>query len=93
VLFVGDDWAEDHHDVELMDASGRTLATARVAEGVAGMARLHALIGAQLGQAVEDALGNQAGETGIRPVVQAAGFRTFRRVAQTPFNLIYKARP
>ena len=25
-LFVGDDWAEDHHDVELMDEAGRTLA-------------------------------------------------------------------
>jgi len=23
LLFVGDDWAEDHHDVELMDATGR----------------------------------------------------------------------
>ena len=23
LLFVGDDWAEDHHDVELMDAAGR----------------------------------------------------------------------
>ncbi|SDL89098.1 hypothetical protein SAMN05421874_1321, partial [Nonomuraea maritima] len=25
-LFVGDDWAEDHHDVEVMDGSGRRLA-------------------------------------------------------------------
>lgn len=44
-LFVGDDWAEDHHDVEVMDSAGAVLATARVPEGVAGMARLHALIG------------------------------------------------
>lgn len=35
-LFVGDDWAEDHHDVEVMDASGRRLAKARLPEGVAG---------------------------------------------------------
>jgi hypothetical protein len=27
-LFVGDDWAEDHHDVELMDAAGRVLVLA-----------------------------------------------------------------
>jgi len=26
LLFVGDDWAEDHHDVELMDPAGRRLA-------------------------------------------------------------------
>lgn len=49
VLFVGDDWAEDHHDVELMDEAGRTLATARLPEGVAGIARLHALIGKHVG--------------------------------------------
>ena len=45
VLFVGDDWAADHHDVELMDQAGRTLARARLSEGAAGMAKLHALIG------------------------------------------------
>ena len=53
-LFVGDDWAEDHHDVELMDSSGRRLAKARLPEGVAGMARLHAMIGAQLGEADDE---------------------------------------
>jgi hypothetical protein len=54
-LFVGDDWAQDHHDVELMDAAGRVLARRRLPEGVAGMARLHALIGQQLGEDAEDA--------------------------------------
>ncbi|MGH3406936.1 MAG: IS110 family transposase, partial [Streptosporangiaceae bacterium] len=48
-LFVGDDWAQDHHDVEVMDAAGRVLGRARLPEGVAGMARLHEMIGAQLG--------------------------------------------
>ncbi len=54
VLFVGDDWAEDHHDVEVMDASGRVLARARLPEGAAGMARLHAMIGEQLGEDADD---------------------------------------
>jgi len=53
LLFVGDDWAEDHHDVELMDVAGRRLAKARLPEGVAGMARLHAMIGEQLGEDTE----------------------------------------
>jgi transposase len=48
VLFVGDDWAQDHHDVEIQDESGRRLVKARLPEGVAGMARLHALIGEHL---------------------------------------------
>ena len=54
-LFVGDDWAQDHHDVELMDERGRVLARARLPEGVAGMARLHALTGEQLGEGADDA--------------------------------------
>jgi hypothetical protein len=45
VLFVGDDWAEDHHDVEVQDETGRRLAKARLPEGIAGIARLHGLIG------------------------------------------------
>ena len=54
-LFVGDDWAEDHHDVELMNEQGRVLARKRLPEGVAGMARLHELIGEQLGEGADDA--------------------------------------
>ncbi len=49
-LFVGDDWAEDHHDVEVMDEAGRVLAKRRLPEGVAGMARLHELVGRHLGE-------------------------------------------
>jgi transposase len=45
VLFVGDDWAEDHHDIEVQDEAGRVLARARLPEGIAGITRLHALIG------------------------------------------------
>ena len=44
MLFVGDDWAEAHHDVEVQDEAGRRLAKRRLPEGVAGMAALHALI-------------------------------------------------
>jgi transposase len=56
VLFVGNDWAEDHHDVELMDEAGRTLARARLSEGAAGLARLHALIGEHAAGDGEDEL-------------------------------------
>src|SRR3954451_11096165 len=39
------------------------------------------------------ALGAQAGEAAIRRVVTDAGFTRFRRVAETPFNLVFEARP
>jgi ubiquinone/menaquinone biosynthesis C-methylase UbiE len=38
-------------------------------------------------------LGAQAGEAAIRQVVTEAGFTRFRRAAETPFNLVYEARP
>jgi 2-polyprenyl-3-methyl-5-hydroxy-6-metoxy-1,4-benzoquinol methylase len=48
---------------------------------------------ASLSQEVGLALGAQAGEARIRDVVVAGGFTRFRRVAETPFNLIFEARP
>jgi SAM-dependent methyltransferase len=48
---------------------------------------------ASLSQDVGLALGAQAGEARIREVVESAGFTRFRRVAETPFNLVFEARP
>jgi Transposase len=44
-LCVGDDWAEEHHDIEVMDEAGQVLARRRLPEGVAGIGQLHELIG------------------------------------------------
>src|SRR4029453_10996710 len=46
-----------------------------------------------LSEEVGLALGAQAGERRLREVATAAGFGRFRRAAQTPFNLIFEARP
>ena len=48
---------------------------------------------ASLAQEVGAALGAQAGEQRIRGIVNSAGFTRFRRAAETPFNLVYEARP
>jgi len=48
---------------------------------------------ASLAQEVGAALGAQAGEQRIRSAVMDAGFTRFRRAAQTPFNLVFEARP
>ncbi|MEQ1472484.1 MAG: methyltransferase domain-containing protein [Candidatus Acidiferrum sp.] len=44
-------------------------------------------------QEVALCLGAQSGEKRIREVVTQAGFSRFRRAAETPFNLVYEARP
>src|SRR4029077_14691765 len=48
---------------------------------------------ASLSQEVGLALGAQAGEARIGDVVSAGGFTRFRRAAETPFNLVFEARP
>ena len=48
---------------------------------------------ASLSQEVGLALGAQAGEARIGDVVSAGGFTRFRRASETPFNLVFEARP
>jgi transposase len=80
-LFVGDDWAESHHDVEVMDETGRRLSKGRLPEGVAGMARLHAMIAEQIGEAGDEDVEVLVGiETDRGPWVlalAAAGYSVF----------------
>ncbi|MFF5265531.1 IS110 family transposase [Actinomadura viridis] len=80
-MFVGDDWAEDHHDVELMDVAGQVLARAKLPEGVVGMTRLHAMVAEQLGDVDPDEIQVLVGiETDRGPWVTAlvaAGYEVF----------------
>ena len=48
MLFVGDDWAEDHHDIEIVGEDGKRLVRRRLPEGLEGISRLHALIAAAM---------------------------------------------
>ncbi|MFB7360350.1 IS110 family transposase [Streptomyces gardneri] len=43
-VFCGVDWAEDHHDVALVDAGGHQLAKLRISDDAAGFAQLMALL-------------------------------------------------
>lgn len=76
MLFVGDDWAEDHHDVEVVDEAGRRLARRRFDEGVAGMAALHAVIANHLPEDAESS--DVVVGIGIRPPARnpTVGMRT-----------------
>lgn len=50
-VFVGLDWAEDHHDVFVEDPDGQRLASARLCEGIEGVARFHELVAAHVDDA------------------------------------------
>jgi hypothetical protein len=70
-LFVGDDWAEAHHDVELVDESGHRLAKRRLPEGVSGLAGLHELVADHLSEDAEPEQVVIGIETDRGPWVQA----------------------
>ena len=77
-LFVGDDWAEDHHDIEVMDEAGKVLARRRLPEGAAGMAQLHELVAAQLpGEDAEVVVGIETDRGPWVAALIAAGYMVF----------------
>jgi transposase len=80
-LFVGDDWAEDHHDVEVMDGSGKKLAARRLPEGPAGMAQLHGLVGRFVPEddmdGTEVVIGIETGRGPWVAALAAAGYTVF----------------
>ncbi len=78
MLFIGDDWAEAHHDIELEDDSGRLLTRRRLPEGLADMTMLHELIAEHLDPTGEPDQVQVGIETERGPWVQAllaAGYR------------------
>jgi hypothetical protein len=81
-LFAGDDWAEDHHDIEVMNEAGKVLARRRLPEGTAGIAQLHALVGGLLGEEADTSEVVVGIETDRGPWVTAllaAGYRVLPR--------------
>ena len=89
MLFVGDDWAEAHHDVEIRTTRPGSLARRRLPEGVAGLAGLHELIADHLAEDAEPEQVVVGIETDRGPWVQAliaAGYTVY------PINPLQVAR-
>ena len=80
MLFIGDDWAEAHHDIEIEDDTGRVLARKRRPEGLAGITALHELVAEHLDPAGEPDQVLVGIETERGPWVQAllaAGYTVY----------------
>jgi transposase len=71
VLFIGDDWAEAHHDIEIVDGDGHRLARRRLPEGIDGLAGFHELVADHLEEDAEPAEVLIGIETDRGPWVQA----------------------
>ena len=77
MIFVGVDWAEAHHDVHVEDQDGRRLGGGRLAEGVAGIARFHELVGGHAGEAAEVVIGIETDRGLFVAALVAAGYQVF----------------
>jgi len=75
VLLVGIDWAERHHDVCVMAADGQVLAVERIADGMAGVARLHQLIAAHASEPAEVVVGIETDRGLLVGALVAAGYQ------------------
>ena len=71
MLFIGDDWAEAHNDIEIEDDSGRVLTRKRLPEGLAGITALHELVAEHLDPAGDSDQVLVGIETNRGPWVQA----------------------
>ena len=71
LLFIGDDWAEAHHDIEIEDDFGTVLIRKRLPEGLAGITALHELVAEHLDPTADPDQVQVGIETERGPWVQA----------------------
>jgi transposase len=76
-VFVGHDWAEDHHDVEIRDGEGRRLEGARLGEGVSGVARFHGLVAAYADEPGEVVVATETDRGLFVGSLVAAGYQVY----------------
>jgi transposase len=77
MIFVGDDWAEDHHDVYVMDADGARLASRRLPEGLAGIRGFHELVAAHVEEPSQVVIGIETDRGLWVQALGAAGYQVF----------------
>ena len=77
MIFVGDDWAEAHHDVHVMNESGDELASGRLAEGLDGIGRLHELIAQHADDPADVVIGIETDRGLWVEALVAAGYQVY----------------
>ena len=77
MIFVGVDWAEDHHDICVMDEAGDVLGKRRIADNVEGMSELHELVGAYAEEPEEVTVGIEVDRGLIVTALLGAGYAVY----------------
>ena len=77
MIFVGDDWSEEHHDIEIRDEAGMRLGRKRLPEGIAGIAELHAMVAGHAGDPAEVVVGIETDRGLWVAALVAAGYQVY----------------
>jgi transposase len=77
MLFVGVDWGERHHDLCVLDEAGQVLAARRVADGLAGVGELHALVAAHAQEPAQVVVGSETDRGLLVGALVAAGYQVY----------------
>ena len=77
MIFVGDDWAEAHHDVHVLNEAGERLTSRRLPEGLEGVAGLHKLIAEYVDDPSEVVVGIETDRGLWVGALVAAGYRVY----------------
>ena len=76
-VFMGDDWAEDHHDVHLMNEDGKKLASRRLPEGLDGIRVFHELVADHVIDPAEVVVGIETDRGLWVTALVAAGYQVY----------------
>ncbi len=77
MIFVGDDWAEAHHDVCVMDEAGERLASRRLGEGLDGIGGFHELVASHVDDPAEVVVGIETDRGLWVQALIAAGYQVY----------------
>lgn len=73
-VFVGHDWAEDHHDVFIEDDTGRKIGGGRLSEGIDGIARFHEMVAGHVDDPADVVIGSETDRGLFVNTLVAAGY-------------------
>ena len=77
MVFLGVDWAEEHHDICLLDEQGNVLGRARVANSLEGVSHVHALVADHAEEPAEVMVGIETDRGLLVQALLAAGYKIY----------------
>lgn len=77
MIFLGLDWAEEHHDIAVVDGDGAVLAELQVADTMAGVTQIHELVGRREGDPTQVVVGTESVHGLVPQALAAAGYAVY----------------